>query len=71
AETGYDLLTDRFVEFNANGTLLWEGTVSVGSLSGNGTYQYYIGVPLATNDYKGVGPFMLASQPALHESCNA
>ena len=23
--------------------------------------QYYIGVPLAVNDYKGVGPFMLAS----------
>ncbi|KAI6841483.1 hypothetical protein KC367_g3459 [Hortaea werneckii] len=71
AGTGYDLLTDRFVETNANGTLRWEGTVSVGSLSGNGTYEYYIGVPLATNDYKGVGPFMLASQPALHESCNA
>lgn len=23
--------------------------------------QYYIGVKLAVNDYKGVGPFMLAS----------
>ena len=29
--------------------------------------QYYIGVPLAVNDYKGVGPFMWASQPLLHE----
>ncbi|KXT00212.1 hypothetical protein AC578_7005 [Pseudocercospora eumusae] len=66
ATKGYQLLTDRFVVDNGNGTMNWEGTVEVGSLSGNGTYEYYIGVPLATNDLKGVGPFMLASQPSLH-----
>ncbi|EME88569.1 glycoside hydrolase family 105 protein [Pseudocercospora fijiensis CIRAD86] len=66
AKKGYQLLTDRFVVDNGNGTMNWEGTVEVGSLSGNGTYEYYIGVPLATNDLKGVGPFMLASQPSLH-----
>ncbi|KAF2208699.1 glycoside hydrolase family 105 protein [Cercospora zeae-maydis SCOH1-5] len=65
AVKGYELLTDRFVVENQNGTLRWEGTVSVGSLSGNGTYEYYIGVPLAVDDYKGVGPFMYASQPSL------
>ncbi|KAI5365291.1 putative six-hairpin glycosidase superfamily, glycosyl hydrolase, family 88 [Septoria linicola] len=67
ATKGYELLTDKFVVENENGTLRWEGTVSVGSLSGNGSYEYYIGVPLAVNDYKGVGPFMYASQPSLWE----
>jgi rhamnogalacturonyl hydrolase YesR len=61
AKKGYSLLTSRFVKENDDGTLNWEGTVSVGSLSSNGTYEYYIGVPVVSNDYKGVGPFMLAS----------
>ncbi|KAI0168448.1 cell wall glycosyl hydrolase YteR [Pestalotiopsis sp. NC0098] len=61
AQTGYEALVDRFVVENADGTLDWEGTVEVGSLGSNGTYEYYISVPLATNDYKGAGPFMLAS----------
>jgi unsaturated rhamnogalacturonyl hydrolase len=26
----------------------------------NGTYEYYIGEPIVSNDYKGVGPFILA-----------
>lgn len=39
AQKGYQLLTDRFVVTNEDGTLNWEGTVSVGSLSGNGTYE--------------------------------
>ncbi|KAF2189484.1 glycoside hydrolase family 105 protein [Zopfia rhizophila CBS 207.26] len=57
----YDLCLDKFVKKEANGTLSWEGTVVVGSLSGNATYEYYIGVPLALNDGKGAGPFMFAS----------
>ncbi|KAJ4991618.1 glycosyl hydrolase family 88 [Stagonosporopsis vannaccii] len=61
AKKGYDLLTKKFNTQNADGTLDWQGTVEVGSLNSNGTYEYYIGVPLAVNDYKGVGPFMLAS----------
>lgn len=78
AEKAYNLLTTRFVTEDDQGLLNWEGTVEVGSLSSNGTYevcyheiycegriltliQYYISVPLALNDYKGVGPFMLAS----------
>jgi unsaturated rhamnogalacturonyl hydrolase len=40
-------------------------TVSVGGLGGspyrNGTFEYYISEPIATNDPKGVGPFMMAS----------
>ncbi|RYP64257.1 hypothetical protein DL769_006737 [Monosporascus sp. CRB-8-3] len=61
AKKGYNLLTSRFVRADDNCLLNWEGTVEVGSLSSNGTYEYYISVPLQTNDYKGVGPFMLAS----------
>ncbi|CAJ2509851.1 Uu.00g057510.m01.CDS01 [Anthostomella pinea] len=61
AQKGYNLLTDEFVVENDDGTLNWEGTVSVGSLGSNATFEYYISVPLASNDFKGVGPFMLAS----------
>ncbi|KAI1337854.1 cell wall glycosyl hydrolase YteR [Xylariaceae sp. FL0016] len=61
AQRAYDYMVDEFVVDNRNGTISWEGTVSVGSLSSNGTYEYYISVPLATNDYKGAGPFMLAA----------
>lgn len=82
AQKAYDLILDRFVKENADGTLNWEGTVEVGSLSSNGSYevrrvpffspdprgtnaysrkQYYINVPLASNDFKGAGPFMLAA----------
>ncbi|KAI5926460.1 cell wall glycosyl hydrolase YteR [Camillea tinctor] len=61
AKKGYNLLTERFVKVNDDGTLNWEGTVEVGSLSSNGTYEYYISVPLASNDFKGAGPFMLAA----------
>ncbi|KAF1931149.1 glycoside hydrolase family 105 protein [Didymella exigua CBS 183.55] len=61
AKKGYHLLTSRFNTVRADGTLDWQGTVEVGSLGGNATYEYYIGVPLVVNDYKGVGPFMLAS----------
>ncbi|KAL4749481.1 hypothetical protein BDW72DRAFT_178129 [Aspergillus terricola var. indicus] len=58
---GYSLLKNEFLSHNANGTLNWEGTVQVGSLSGNGTFEYYISVPVVQNDYKGAGPFIYAS----------
>ncbi|KAH6654463.1 cell wall glycosyl hydrolase YteR [Truncatella angustata] len=61
AKKGYNLLIDDFVVENGDGTLNWEGTVSVGSLNSNGTFEYYISVPLASNDFKGAGPFMLAA----------
>ncbi|GAP86552.1 putative cell wall glycosyl hydrolase [Rosellinia necatrix] len=61
AQKGYDLLVDKFITQKSDGTVDWEGTVEVGSLSSNGSYEYYISVPLAVNDYKGAGPFMYAS----------
>lgn len=39
AKKAYELLTKRFVKKNDDGTLNWEGTVVVGSLSGNATYE--------------------------------
>ncbi|KAI1457801.1 glycoside hydrolase family 105 protein [Annulohypoxylon moriforme] len=57
----YHGLTERFVTVNDNGTLNWEGTVEVGSLGSNATYEYYISVPLEENDHRGAGSFMLAS----------
>ncbi|KAL4868958.1 hypothetical protein BDV12DRAFT_168661 [Aspergillus spectabilis] len=61
AQRGYSLLKNEFLSKNNNGTLNWEGTVQVGSLGSNGTFEYYISVPLAQNDYKGAGPFIYAS----------
>ncbi|KAF9637615.1 Six-hairpin glycosidase-like protein [Lasiodiplodia theobromae] len=58
----YELMTTEYAVANATGGMLnWEGTVEVGSLSGNASYEYYISVPLAENDLKGVGPFIYAS----------
>ena len=45
AQKAYTLLTDRFVEENSSGLLDWKGTVEVGSLSSNGTFEVS-GVPL-------------------------
>lgn len=40
AEKAYNLMVDRFVAHNGtNGTLNWEGTVVVGSLSEDGSYE--------------------------------
>ncbi|KAI0416627.1 cell wall glycosyl hydrolase YteR [Xylaria grammica] len=61
AKKGYGLLVDKFVVEKDDGTVDWEGTVEVGSLNSNATFEYYISVPLAVNDYKGAGPFMYAS----------
>ncbi|KAJ2985434.1 hypothetical protein NUW58_g5530 [Xylaria curta] len=61
AKKGYNLLLNKFIVEKDDGTVDWEGTVEVGSLSSNGSYEYYISVPLAVNDYKGAGPFMYAS----------
>ncbi|KAI0971880.1 cell wall glycosyl hydrolase YteR [Xylaria arbuscula] len=61
AQKGYDLLVTEFVVEKDDGTVDWEGTVQVGSLGSNGTFQYYISVPVDVNDYKGAGPFMYAA----------
>jgi rhamnogalacturonyl hydrolase YesR len=61
AVKAWDLMIDEFVQYEKNGTLSWTGTVEVGSLSGNATYEYYVGVKLSLNDGKGAAPFMYAA----------
>jgi rhamnogalacturonyl hydrolase YesR len=77
AVKAYNLMLEKFVKHEGNSTLSWEGTVQVGSLNGDASYevstpktkvwseptsmQYYIGVRLSENDGKGAGPFISAS----------
>ncbi|KAF5020569.1 hypothetical protein F66182_7401 [Fusarium sp. NRRL 66182] len=60
ATNAYNHLIDDFVTNNGDGTLTWEGTVEVGSLNSNASFEYYTGVPVVPNDTRGVGPFMMA-----------
>jgi unsaturated rhamnogalacturonyl hydrolase len=63
------ILNDK-VNILANGNMDILGTVTVGSLGGNGgTYDYYVGVKTATNDQKSLGAFMYLSL-ALSETAN-
>lgn len=65
AQRAYRGLLENKVKVDARGTLALEGTCSVGGLGGNpyrdGSFEYYVGEPIAANDFKGVGPFILAA----------
>ncbi|KUG09130.1 glycoside hydrolase family 88/105 protein [Solirubrum puertoriconensis] len=65
ARKGYQGILKQFVQEEADGTLTLNGTVSVGGLGGtpyrDGSYEYYLSEPLQQNDFKGVGPFIMAS----------
>ncbi|RYU78570.1 hypothetical protein EWM57_13665 [Hymenobacter persicinus] len=65
ARKGYQGILKEFVQTEPDGTLALNGTVSVGGLGGtpyrDGSYEYYLSEPLKKNDFKGVGPFIMAS----------
>ncbi|KAJ8118046.1 hypothetical protein OPT61_g894 [Boeremia exigua] len=62
ALSGYELMTETFAEpRKGDGALVWEWTVQTGSLSSNGTFEYYASMPLFENDLKGVAPFLFSS----------
>jgi unsaturated rhamnogalacturonyl hydrolase len=65
AQKGYQGILDRFVKTDASGQVNLEGTVGGAGLGGNpyrdGSYQYYIGEKIVTNDPKGIGAFLMAS----------
>jgi rhamnogalacturonyl hydrolase YesR len=65
AQKGYQGIVKEFVKPAPDGTLALNGTVSVGGLGGtpyrDGSYEYYLSEPLKQNDFKGVGPFIMAS----------
>jgi len=68
ARTGYDALVSRMLVEDADGELHLEGICSVAGLGGvpyrDGSFDYYVKEPVARDDFKGVGPFILASLEA-------
>jgi unsaturated rhamnogalacturonyl hydrolase len=64
AERGYKGILSHFVEKGADGLVTLTGTVKGVGLGGNpyrdGSYAYYIGEKVASDDPKGVGAFLLA-----------
>jgi unsaturated rhamnogalacturonyl hydrolase len=65
AQRGYRGILDQFIVVDEHGLVSLEWTCSVAGLGGNpyrdGSYAYYVGEPIATNDYKGVGSFILSA----------
>lgn len=65
AQKGYAGITRQFVKPAPEGGVNLEGTVSVAGLGGDpyrdGSYEYYLSEKVVTNDPKGVGAYMLAS----------
>ena len=65
AQRGYHGIVTRFLTIDDRGSVNLEGTCSVAGLGGDpyrdGSYEYYISEPIVTNDYKGVGAFILAA----------
>jgi unsaturated rhamnogalacturonyl hydrolase len=70
AERGFNGLLSNLVRENPDGTVSLTNVVQVSGLGGNtrsdgsyrdGSYAYYVSEPVVTDDYKGVGPFILAA----------
>ena len=65
AQRAYRGLLENMIRMDADGSLTLDGTCSVAGLGGipyrNGSYEYYVNEPVALNDFKGVGPFILAA----------
>jgi unsaturated rhamnogalacturonyl hydrolase len=70
AERGFDGLTTHLVREHADGTASLVNIVQVSGLGGNprrdgsprdGSFAYYVSEPVVTDDYKGVGPFIMAA----------
>jgi unsaturated rhamnogalacturonyl hydrolase len=65
AEKAYNGIITTFVAKQADGKINLNGTVSVSGLGGNpyrdGSYAYYVSEKQVTNDPKGIGAFLLAS----------
>jgi len=65
AEKAYRGLLEQKVEEDPSGELHLTGICKVAGLGGkpyrDGSYEYYVTEPVACDDFKGVGPFILAS----------
>ncbi|MBI5957206.1 MAG: glycoside hydrolase family 88 protein, partial [Chloroflexi bacterium] len=62
---GYRGILEHFIEIDDQGRVNVNKICGVAGLGGNpyrdGSYEYYIGEKVVTNDDKGVGAFILAS----------
>ncbi|MEH7235044.1 glycoside hydrolase family 88/105 protein [Bacillus sp. JJ1562] len=62
---GYQGILDNFIEVDDNGKINLHQTCKTAGLgitnNRDGTFEYYISEPVATNDFKGLGTFMMAS----------
>jgi unsaturated rhamnogalacturonyl hydrolase len=58
-------LLENKIRVDADGMLTLEGICVVGGLGGvpyrDGSFEYYMSETVAANDFKGVGPFILAA----------
>lgn len=65
ARKGYGGILRDLIAVDGQGLLSLERICAVAGLGGNpyrdGSYEYYVGEPVASNDDKGIGPFILAS----------
>ncbi|KAJ5701302.1 hypothetical protein N7488_008850 [Penicillium malachiteum] len=57
----YKYLVDNFVVENDNGTLGYNGTVSVCSLNSSASYDYYVSQPISYDSLHGMAAFVQAS----------
>lgn len=64
AKKGMQAICDRYLREESSGELHLGGICSVAGLGGNpyrdGSFRYYIMEPVVEDDFKGVGPFILA-----------
>jgi unsaturated rhamnogalacturonyl hydrolase len=70
AKRGFDGIVANLVKTNSDGTVSLTNICQVAGLGGNlrkdgsyrdGTYEYYVSEPIVADDYKGVGPFIMAA----------
>lgn len=64
AQAGFQGVVERLVAVDEAGQVTLNQICAVAGLGGtpyrDGSYEYYIGEPVVSNDFKGVGPFILA-----------
>ncbi|KAK1534874.1 cell wall glycosyl hydrolase YteR [Colletotrichum costaricense] len=57
----YEALVRDFIRDDKNGLISFTGTVQVGSLNSNASFEYYTSIPIVENDHRGSGSFMFAA----------
>ncbi len=65
AQRAYRGLLENMIRVDGRGALTLENICVVSGLGGDpyrdGSFEYYVSEPIAPNDFKGVGPFILAA----------